>query len=325
MDILEHILRASTLGEGASDLDAQLVRLSSCPFSRSLERAIWSGFETDRLGYAFVGGYHAALARLMAWAAESTGEATYDWPTPTLRLSLAATEAKGAHPRAIETSLEGVDGGFILRGAKTFATLATLADELLVLATRGDEGGKPRLVLVRVRPDRVDVRLEERAPLPFAPEVPHAKVTFADVSVDARDVLPGDGYAHYVKPFRTIEDIHVLASALGHLVRTARHHELDRAIVGGAIALMSALETIEARSPLDPVGHVALAGVFRTSREHFEQSLAELDRKGDAADDVRERWRRDLPLLAVAEGVRQQRSDAAWTALADAPRIGPAR
>ena len=52
-------------------------------------------------------------------------------------------------------------------------------------------------------------------------EIPHAEVGLDRVRVEASAVLPGDGYADYVKPFRTIEDAHVHCALLGYLV--ARH------------------------------------------------------------------------------------------------------
>ena len=39
------------------------------------------------------------------------------------------------------------------------------------------------------------------------------------------DLLPGDGYDIYLKPFRTIEDIHVHAALIGYLVGVARRLE----------------------------------------------------------------------------------------------------
>ena len=39
----------------------------------------------------------------------------------------------------------------------------------------------------------------------FVPEISHAEVELDRVKVSDADVLPGDGYDDYLKPFRTIE------------------------------------------------------------------------------------------------------------------------
>jgi alkylation response protein AidB-like acyl-CoA dehydrogenase len=149
------------------------------PFTDTIDCAAWAGFHADRLGYAFVGGYEAALRRLVGG---QPGRG---------RRCLAATEAGGAHPRAIATKLEGG----VLRGEKTFATLASVADELLVIASTGASAdGKNALVLVRVPRDAPGLRIVDRPPTPFAPEIPHATVTFDDFAVDPGAVLAGDGY-----------------------------------------------------------------------------------------------------------------------------------
>lgn len=320
VDVLEHLVSAPATRAAEPDLNAWLARLDGCPFASPIDRALWAGFAADRLGYAFVGGYRAALVRVLTWAADalaSEAGGTYAWPPIEARLSLAATEARGAHPRAIETTLRDERGGLVLRGVKTFATLATVADELLVLASRGiDPRGAPHLVLVRVRANARGVHVEARAPTPFAPEIPHARVTFADVAVANGDVLPGDGYAVYLKPFRTIEDAHVLASVLGHVLGAARAHGFAPAMAEGTLALASALREVATRSPADPVAHVALAGLFTAAR----RLIAEHDPEWDKADPTtRDRWRRDLGLLVVAETARHQRTRAAWARLGAAP------
>ena len=79
-----------------ADLAAWTDLLATCPFTGQVERALWSGFHADRIAYAFVGGYSAALARLVERAERESGSAPLRaFPA---RLSLCATEAGGAHP-----------------------------------------------------------------------------------------------------------------------------------------------------------------------------------------------------------------------------------
>ena len=190
----------------------------------TLDRAALAGFAADRLGFAFVGGYGAALAQLV--------------PSIAPRACLAATERGGAHPRAILTTLSEPDaatGARLLDGEKTWITLGTLATELLVVARLGGpreaREGKGSLRVVRLPAARAGITLREGVATPFAPEVPHAEARFEGVSVAPEELLEGDGYDEYLKPFRTIEDVHVLGATLGYLVRVARTKSNNRSTV----------------------------------------------------------------------------------------------
>jgi hypothetical protein len=165
--------------------------------------------------------------------------------------------------------------------------------------------------VVRVPASRAGIAIAELPVTPFAPEIAHATVTFAGVRVEPDEVLEGDGYADFVKPFRTIEDIHVLAAVLGYLVSCARALEgsWPRAIIEGLLADIATLVTLGAGSPRDRAIHVALGGALASVRSH----LAAIDWER-APDDARERWRRDAPLLTVADRARAARLEAAWRA-----------
>jgi alkylation response protein AidB-like acyl-CoA dehydrogenase len=305
MDLLQHLVASPAAPENPAPLTSSLVgwidRLGDCPFEASIDRAAWAGFESDRLGYAFAGGYDAALRRLIPGAR---------------RASLAATEKGGAHPRAIETRLD--PASMTLHGTKTFVTLAGTAEELFVVASKGTTpDGRNALVLVRVKTNASGVTIEHRPPTPFAPEIPHAIVRFDGAIVSPEDVLPGDGYDVYLKPFRTIEDAHVLAATCGLVVRTARAHGLGGGIAERGLAFACALRSIGDASPSRPEVHLALAGLFLEVRELLEASDREWDKvAGESATAAwRERWKRDLGLLLVAETVRQKRTEAAQVAV----------
>jgi len=302
------------------NLEAWFARLNECPFEDPIDRALWSGFEADRLGYAFIGGYHAALSRLFMRESEKLGtsaERRYNWPTREARLSLAATESGGAHPRAIETRLVEEAGALVVRGEKTFATLASVADEILVVASRGEGlDGKNLLSIVRVRRGSPGVSIEDRPATPFAPEIPHARVTLTDVAVSSEDVLPGDGYTTYLKPFRTIEDTHVLAATLGYVIAAARAHAFKPEVAEGALALVVALRALTALLPSDPIRHLALAGLFACTSRLIADHASEWVK---APAEIAERWQRDQPLLLVASQAREQRTATAWKALSSPP------
>ena len=251
--------------------------LAQCPVDDPFEQALWGGAHADRLGYGFVAGYQAALRR--------------QFPDVPARASLAVTESGGGHPKAILTRL--ADGR--LTGVKTFATLASVAEAIFVLAHDGEH-----LVVARIRPDSAGVTLTLRDPMPFAPEIPHARLTLDGVVPDA--ILPGDGFSDYVRPFRTTEDVHTLAAALAYMICV-----FAREVAEEAFALIAALRTLAA-DPGMPEAHLALAGVFRGVRR-----LAEATPSGDP--ETIARWERDRPLLSISEIVRAKRTENAWAAM----------
>jgi acyl-CoA dehydrogenase len=306
VDILTYQLSAPLDRGPHADLGAFFARLARCPYVHHVERALWAGLHADRLAHAFVGGYGAALATLLAAAGHAVPG----------RFSLCATEAGGAHPRNVQTRLVEGDDRLVLSGEKTFATLAAEADELLVVATTGTGGdGRSRLRVVRVRPDAKGVAITARPPLPFAPELPHAVVTLRDVVVRGGDVLPGDGYDDYLKPFRTLEDTYVLAATTGYLIGVARAHGWDPGIVTELASLATAVCDVAARSPREPLTHLLLAGAFAALRRLLPAVTAEWAK---TPDDEHARWERDQGLLVVAESARRQRTTVAWQALRNA-------
>jgi acyl-CoA dehydrogenase len=323
VNILAYQLTAPIVRGPYADLAAWIRQLPKCPFTGQVERALWGGFHADRLGYAFVAGYAAALARLFEHVARlhptPSGRSFTDRPLPA-KLSLCATEAGGGHPRAIATRLDKQGGALVLNGEKTFATLATMADELLVVASRGIEAdGKNRLRVVRVRPDAKGVTITPRPETPFAPEIPHAVVRFADAVVENEDVLPGDGYEHWLKPFRTLEDTHVLASAVGYLQGAARAHGFGRDVMAELMSTSLALIDVGARDPDAPLTHVVLAGLLGGARRLMASLDAEWERTSTAGvASERTRWERDRPLLQIADVVRGKRTEAAWARLSSA-------
>jgi alkylation response protein AidB-like acyl-CoA dehydrogenase len=257
---------------------------------RPIDAAVRGGHEADHLGGAFTAGYGAALRALV--------------PGAPARTSLCATEEGGAHPRAIATTL--ADGR--LRGRKKWSTLATEAELLLVVASIGlDDDGRNRLRLVRVVPTARGVTITPMPPPPFAPEIGHAEIAFDDVAVAPADVLPGDGYDDYLKPFRTVEDIHVHGALLGWMLGLAERHGWPRDRVEHLLVGVAALRSLAAAPPLAPETHVALAGAIALTRDLVEHA------PWDTLDpEALARWRRDRPLLEVAGRARAARLDAAW-------------
>lgn len=268
--------------------------------------ALLAGFTADRVAYAFAGGYEAALDRLTRGKLD---DARRRRPT-----SLCITEEGGGHPRAVKTTLtELPDGRLSIRGRKQWATGAPLADLLLVAASTGVDGaGRNRLALVAIDARAPGVTLTKMPDPPFAPELPHAQVELDGVIATAADVLPGDGYEAYVKPFRTIEDTHVFLALVGYLIRGARAHGAPREPIERAVATALALREIASMDPSAPETHVALAGALDLGRSLFDR--ADEIWEGAPAE-VRARWERDRALSMVAERARSERRARAWERL----------
>lgn len=148
-------------------------------------------------------------------------------------------------------------------------------------------------------------------PGPFVPEIPHAKVSFTEVRELER--LPGDGWADYVRPFRTVEDVHVHAAFVAWLAANALRHGWPREAIGRASAILLALRELSDRDPSSPATHVALAGAIELTRSlirDLEPAWA------SAPDEERARWERDRTLLDVAGKARAARLERAWVRIA---------
>jgi hypothetical protein len=267
------------------------------------DRAFAGGACADRLGFAFAAGYAEALRALVP-----------DLPPGSIT-ALCATEEGGAHPRAIRARLaEAGPGRYELSGRKKWATVASVASSLLVVASTGEEGGKNRLRVVRVRADAPGVRLHPTA-APFVPEIPHAEVELDGVAATDADVLPGDGYDAYLKPFRTIEDVHVHAALAGYLIGVARRRRLPREHAERLLALAVATRGLAHADPRAATTHAALAGVIDLAGRLVGELEPVWSAAAGAGDGEWSRWQRDRGLLRVAGNARAARRERAWSIL----------
>ena len=249
----------------------------------------------DRLGFAFAAGYSAALQHLV--------------PDATLPCALCVTEVDGNHPRAIQTGLAADDtgSGHVLDGAKTFVTFGNMAETLIVAARAGERSdGKPELAVVRIPADRDGVSLTELPPVSFVPEIPHARVEFHHVAVHDGEWMNGDGYLDYVKPFRTVEDIHVFGTAAAYLLGLGQRTQGPPDVMAELAAAIVTLDRLCGVPPLDPHVHVTLHGVSQGLARLFDS--AELASVWELAPpEERARWERDRKLLHVAQKAREAR------------------
>ena len=301
VDLLSRLLDKALVPPGADTLrawwDATSAERDAWP--RTIERALIGGACADRMGFAFASGYSEAL-RALAPAA------------PTGITALCATEEGGNHPRAIQTRLTPAgEGRYSLSGKKKWATVASEASALLVVATTGEGAdGRNQLRVVRVLTSAPGVRLHSTA-APFVPEIPHAEVELEQVAVTDADILPGDGYDDYLKPFRTVEDIHVHAALIGYLIGVARRRGFAHELVQSLAALAAMTRSLAEADVKSPATHVALAGLIDLATRAVtgvEQAWASVP------DAEHQRWQRDRALLQVAGKARAARRERAWDA-----------
>lgn len=264
--------------------------------------AVVAGARASCVGFAFASGYEAAMWSLAMRFDPSA--------SPQRKRALCATEAKGNHPRAIETALTSHPDrdGYLMSGQKTYVTLGDAAEELLVIAREGtDAEGRPRLAALWVDAHAPGVRIEPGPPTPFVPEVPHASLVLTNCQVPPNARVPGDGYTQVLKSFRTIEDIHVFAALLAHGVVLLRRAGADLRRAERASPILAALSACAGWSnPLDPIMHLTLgpqleAGIRWWRELPADPSWSHLDAQ------IRADFERDSMIMKVAHAARQRR------------------
>jgi hypothetical protein len=262
------------------------------------ERAIAGGAEADRLGWAFASGYQAALRALLPALPDG------------VLAALCVTEAEGNHPRAVRTTLSPEGSGFRISGEKRWTTLGPDGGLFIVIAREaGSPEERPSLRAVLLRSGTPGLEILPMPPTRFVPEVPHARIRLDDVRAEAGALLEGDAYERTVKPFRTVEDIHVHAATFGYLLAEARRRGWPAPWRARAAGMLQALARLADRDPLAPATHIALAGALDVGQvlvEEADRHWAERD------DEPARRWRRDRELLSVAGKARELRLAAAW-------------
>jgi len=272
-------------------------------WSEPVDRSISCGFQADRTAYAFLAGFLSAMQRLIPDAPEEKITA------------FCISEEGGALPRAIKTRLEENSANpgnksWLLNGRKQYITCAHDADSILVAASTGtDSEGRNRIRLVRIDRNSPGVRIEPMPDLPFIPEISHGVVYLENVDVTETQLLPGDAYTTYIKPFRTIEDIHVSAAILGYLFRIASQYHWPQSFKEALLGLITAIRPLAMADPLSPQIHIAYAGLQWSMAKLIETSA---ECWNSAPDKIRLAWERDRAVMGIAAQARTQRLDTAW-------------
>ncbi|BBH47877.1 acyl-CoA dehydrogenase [Pseudomonas sp. KU43P] len=276
---------AGTLGETYS---AQLEHLGPVsPF----ELAVLGGRAMGTPGLAFLIGYQAALRVLWPSAPASLG-------------ALCATERRSVRPADMNTRLDGLR----LTGNKDFVTAGLDAEWLLVAARSEGPGEGPRLNLAVVYPGEPGVTLEALPTLPLMPEVGHGRLLLQQAGCE---LLAGDGWDAYVKPFRSLEDLYVLAALTAWLYGVGQECGWPQDLRLRLLGLLAGCAE-GSRQCADSVGcHLLLGGLFAQFQElrwAIEQALLA------GPSQWSQLWQRDQGVLALAAAAREKRLDKAWAA-----------
>lgn len=252
------------------------------------ELALLGGHLAATPGLAFLAGYQAALRVL--------------WPSAPWSLgALCVTENKSTRPADMSTRLAALT----LTGRKDFVTAADAADWLLVAAREDEPGQAVRLGLGVVRNGAPGVRIEALPALPLMPDIGHARLYLEHAHCER---LAGDGWDDYVKPFRSIEDLHVLTAVTAWLVGVGQESAWPQPVQLRLLGLLAGCAEVARHCPSAPASHLLLAGLFA----QFDSLRGELDAAFAAGPAAwAQLWQRDQGLLSIAGGARRKRLEKA--------------
>lgn len=266
------------LAEGFATLLHQLGSVT--PF----ELAVAGGRRMATPGLAFLVGYQAALRMLWPSAPPSLG-------------ALCATEQRSLRPADMQTRLTDLR----LNGQKDFVTAGDAADWLLVAARSEEPGESPRLSLAVVYPGEPGVRVERLPALPLMPDISHGRLSLDGALCE---LLAGDGWDAYVKPFRTLEDIYVLSAMTAWLYGVGQDCGWSQALQLRLLALLAGCAEASRQPPSSPPGHVLLGGLFA----QFDALKIEVDQAmANGSPDWAAMWQRDQVVMQLASGARAKR------------------
>lgn len=271
----------------------------------SVERAIWGGRTSSCLGFAFSAAYQSAIESLFNLNESALA-------------SFCVTEQQGNHPRAIQTTLaeEGqTNKTFSLSGHKSFVSGGLDSTILYVACKAGEQPAKegqaplPLIKMVRVDTGQDGVSIAAMPELPFLPEVSHGSVSFRNVEIGSENILEGDGYLGYVKPFRTSEDLHVLAAITAFRLGEALAFDWPKESIEQHLSLLLSITGV-ADMPLDsPAMHLALSGCRNNLDVLIEKTDTFFQETHPAGF---QHWLRDRSILGVAKKAHNARTTKAW-------------
>lgn len=262
--------------------------------ANSSELAILGGRLAATPGLAFLAGYQAALRALVPTAPHGLG-------------ALCLTEQRLSKPADLQTRV--LDGH--LNGEKDFVIGGSAAQWLIVLARSETLAQAPLLSAVLVSTQNSNVILQPRPTLPIVPDIPHSSVQFKNAQCQ---ILTGDGWNDYSKPFRTLEDGHVLAALCAWLYGQSLLDQWPQALQLQLIAVLAGLkETLQ--QPYQAAATHLLLGALLVQFDSLQTQInAALNSYSSQA--IAQAWQRDHAILKIAHSARMRRLETALNTLA---------
>ncbi|CAH0325327.1 acyl-CoA dehydrogenase family protein [Pseudomonas brassicacearum] len=235
-------------------------------------------------GLAFLVGYQAALRVLWPSAPQSLG-------------ALCATEQRSLRPADMQTRLDDLR----LSGRKDFVTAGDAAEWLLIAARCEAPGETPRLNLAVAYAGEPGVTLEKLPAIALMPDISHGRVLLDGALCE---LLAGDGWDAYVKPFRTLEDLYVLSAMTAWLYGVGQESAWPQALQLRLLALLAGCAEVSRHNLSSAAGHVLLGGLFA----QFQGLDGELNAALNAGPAAwREMWTRDKAVMEIGAGARAKR------------------
>lgn len=268
----------------STSLERWFTALQSRGANDSFELAVLGGRLAATPGLAFLAGYQAALRSL--------------WPDAPVGLgALCATERRLLRPADMQTRLDSAR----LTGEKDFVIAGSAAAWLLVPARDEALGERPRLSLCLVRATEPGVIVEEGRPLALVPDIPHGRLRLTSAACDR---LAGDGWDDYVKPFRTLEDLHVLVALVSWLYGVGLQCGWPQRLQLQLLGILPGAAEISRLPPADAATHLLLASLnlqFAALGETLDAALAAGPQLWS------DLWRRDRGVLQLARSAQAKR------------------
>lgn len=266
------------------------------PFRRLMRVAT----RAERRSAASIAGHQAAIRRL------------FPATPPDAICAFCISEDRGPHPKYINTSLVESPSGLRLNGTKRWGSVAPDADLLYVAASIGREGDRNDLRMIALPADRPGVTLDLEPYVDYGPEMRIADITFDDVQVHPGEVIQGDAYVNYIKPFRLIEDVYNTVGTQVAMFRLGTEYGWEDERLETLAALISQAAAVSSTDMASPEAILLLTAYLRSSGEFWAKTWQSWP---DAPAEVIAKWSPDRSLLGVAERARETRRQTAWAEL----------
>lgn len=249
--------------------------------AESLKTALALSLRVTSIGQAFALGYRCALQCLLPSLKQDTWAA------------LCVTERTGSSPKQLKTK---VDKQGYITGEKSFVSMADKAEQLIVIAITGEPLARPNVKAVLISNKMAGVAIDTIPNMGMMPELEHGTLSLTNVK---GNILEGDGYGEINKPFRGIEDAHLLMAFTGLVLSKTVRYELSDTLLDDCLLIIHSLLSVEFNdSPWSTLQINAAYRLFSKVLETFEEGLSSLPESFDG------QWHRDKKVFSLAVKTR---------------------